>query len=142
MPSIDVQVTREGRSISVARTRPLRVTPSGYAGVVYKGRVYEVRIDAEMGYFIDAATDSWSDDLTVCRFAAHREARGLLKRLRSSNDIPLNALVKPARVERTDAEATPEVGKADRFEDGATGTSRINQILDLLMPRARTGKAG
>lgn len=142
MPSIDVQVTREGRSITVARTRPLRVTPPGYAGVVYKGRVYEVRIDAEMGYFIDAASDSWSDELTVCRLAAHREAQGLLKRLRSSNDRPFCALINPALEERIDASPSNEAGEVDRRDDGATGTSRIDQILDLLMPRARTGKAG
>lgn len=142
MPSIDVQVMRGGRPIGVARGRPLRVTPPGVAGVVYKGRVHEVRVNAEIGYFIDAASESWSDALTVCPFAPHREVRGLLKRLRSSEDGALGAPIKPAVEGRMDSGACAEAGEVGCHDKGSTSTSSIQQILDLLMPHARTGKAG
>lgn len=142
MPSIDVQVMRGGRPIAVARSRPLRVTPPGFAGVVYKGRVHEVRVNAEMGYFIDAASESWSDALTVCPCAPHREARGLLKRLRSSDVGAIRASFKPAVEGRMDAGACAEAAEAGSQGQGSTSTSSIEQILDLLMPHARTGKAG
>lgn len=142
MPSIDVQVVKGGRPVGVAKSRPLRVTPHGFAGVVYKGRVHEVLVDSEMGYIIDAASESWSDALTVCPFAPHRDARLLLKRLRTFGDCVHGASSSPLVDGRKELGTGVGTDRVDSLRPGPTSTSRIDEIIDLLMPHARTGKAG
>jgi hypothetical protein len=142
MPTIDVQVVRGRRPIGVARSRPLRVTPLGYAGVVYKGRVHEVRVDPGTGYFIDAASESWSEALTICPFAPHREVRGLLKRLRKADDVADGAATDPSVEGEADSRAWTEAGEGGGNVEASTSESSIEQIFDLLMPQSRASKAG
>lgn len=142
MPSIDVQVVKGGRPVGVAKGRPLRVTPHGFAGVVYKGRVHEVLVDGELGYIIDAASESWSDALTVCPFAPHREARVLLKRLRPFGECAHRSSSSPIVETRKDLGAGVESGEVDSHSRRPTSTSRIDEIIDLLMPHAKAGKVG
>ena len=142
MPSIDVQVVRGGRPIGVARSRPLRVTPHGCAGVVYKGRVHEVHVNVEIGYFIDAVSESWGGALTVCPIAPHREALGLLKRLRTSNPGTNGVCTAPAVEGLMGGRGCTEGTEGGSDGDGSASTSSIEQILDLLMPHSRSSKAG
>lgn len=142
MPSIDVQVVKGGSHVGVAKSRPLRVTPHGFAGVVYKGRVHEVLVDGELGYIIDAASESWSDALTVCPFAPHREARVLLKRLRPFGDRVHRSSSSPIVETRKDLGTGVGSSEVDSHSRRPTSTSRIDEIIDLLMPHAKTGKVG
>ena len=142
MPAIDVQVVKYGRHVGVAKNRPLRVTPHGFAGVVYKGRVHEVLVDGEMGYIIDAASESWSDALTVCPFPPRRDALMLLKRLRSFGDCVRRPSSSSTVDGREEIEPSVESGSVDSHRPGPTGTSKIDEIIDLLMPHTKTGKAG
>ncbi len=78
MPNIDVHVFNSGRRVALAKARPVRVTPDGNAGVVYRGKVFPIfRID-ENAYAVNTVGIHFSADQSVCRLAATLEARRLL----------------------------------------------------------------
>lgn len=142
MPSIDVQVTRGGRAIGVARSRPLRITPHGRAGIVYKGRVHEVRVSSEGRYFIDTAAEFWSNELKVCPLATFRSARRLLEGIQpdghANDSIRTTSIVETQPV----SGALNSSGETDSRGDGPRAKNSIDEIIELLMPHTGSGKVG
>ena len=72
MPSVDVEILKGGKPHAMARARPIRITPTGVAGVVYRRKVYAVRCGELGRLFLDVLDKCWSDDLTQCPIATSR----------------------------------------------------------------------
>ena len=143
MPSIDVQVTRGGRAIKVACGRPLRVTPRNRAGIVYKGRVFEVHVDTEDVFYIDASGESWSNDLAVCPLATPIKARQLLKRKQQYKNVGVVGLANSGSgVDTVGGEVSQTKGDSGFRTDGSVGKDNIEEILRLLMPHASSNDVG
>jgi|GEM_PF-5089962 len=79
MPNIDVHVLRSGRRIGLAEARPVRITPDGSGGVVYRGKVFPVCRSGEDTYAVDVGGTCYSADQRVCKLATPAEARRLLR---------------------------------------------------------------
>jgi hypothetical protein len=124
--------------VGVARNRPLRLTPHGKAGVVYKGRVHEVRGTTDNIYYIDAAAESWSEASTVCPFALNRDAQRLLQHIKqdchrtsSGTTASIDAVAAPVQPPNKDASAGSRAG-------GSHAKDRTKEILELLLPHAKS----
>lgn len=129
MRSIDVIVTRGDRVLGDARQRPVRITPHKRAGVVYKGRVYEVRATPEGSLCIDTEGKSWDAEVFDCPFATPNIAKQLLSSLTST------AVIKPSRARTSRPGKEAKSGRdlaASGTAKGDGDADAVREILKLL----------
>ena len=122
MPTIEVKVVKGKRLVVGSITRPLRVTPMGRPGVVYKRKVYAIYVVGG-AYTVDQLSEHWREDVHVCPIAREEEASQLLVALRQGE---LSS--KSAHSDRTGKVAT--VLQLGAREDTELGS--ISSILELL----------
>lgn len=69
MQIIDTLIYRGQFQVRNAKSRPVRITPDGTAGIVYRGFVYPVYTAPDGSYYIDLSDTPWSKDPGTCPVA-------------------------------------------------------------------------
>ena len=131
MSNVDVELFKSGHRVGLAALRPIRVTPVGTAGIVYRGKVFPLRLHGEGIYAVEVLGTCYKAD--VCRLATHAEAVRLLGDIASARSDSASQHRTKAPTE-SPAKAQAVAPPAD---SGGSAVAEILGLLSLAQPRPK-----